>query len=357
MGTQEKQTFRIKTPSEENDMAGADETPDPSGSPGIFKIKSGNGDASSSAEPMKFKMKDSPAAGKSKTMEQHEGEEHTTITEKKAFKVKDPPVKKGRFSFRKKEGKAAEQTKEKEKAAFKIKEPVEKKERFSFKKKEPKVAEEPVPEKEIMSFRKKEPKAIPEPAPMKEIISFKKKLHEEAEEIIGPKEKISFKEKEPMITEETPAETLSFVKKEIPSHDETPIPGSEISRESSTLEIEKEKQAAEKMRFSSKPAEKKRRKYLKSMKKKVSRTSEGIERSFLGRLFSSPILNGIVLGLVSMVILLLMTVMKDSQSSSIFYRACFLPQVFLIYVTIVAIVYMASIILILIGVNRRFRDK
>ena len=199
--------------------------------------------------------------------------------------------------------------------------------------------------------------AIPEQAPRKEAISFKKKARKDAEEIKDARDKVSFHKKEAKVARETSTETVSIVKKEAPSLDEVPTPGSVVSKEPSSMESEVGTPVTEKMRFSSKPAEKKPAKYLKSIKKKVSRTSDGIERSFLGRLFSSPILNGIVLGLVSMVILLLMTVMKDSPSSSIFYRACFLPQIFLIYVMVVAIAYVVSIVLILFGVNRRFKDR
>ena len=347
----DKQKFRLKSSNtfsqEEEDLPESQETSENNGSKSKFLFKTKDKDeGDGGGEPKKFLLKQPERA--------EVGEEKDNKME---FKVKDSSAKKGLFSFRKKEREAPQQREEMEKAAFRIKEPVEKKGRFSFRKKEPKIVQESVPEKEVISFRKKEPKAIPEQAPEKEVISFKKKDDKDTEDITAPGDKVSFKAKRSKIAEEIPAETVSFTKKKAPSFLEENAQETVVPEEPPSLESAEGTPVTEKMRFSSKPAGKKTRKYLKSIKKKVSQTSDGIERSFLGRLFSSPILNGIVLGLVSMVILLLMTVMKDSPSSSIFYRACFLPQIFLIYVMVVAIAYVISIVLILFGVNKRFKDR
>ncbi len=237
------------------------------------------------------------------------------------------------------------------------------KEKVSFKKKKPVQAEKEQISKETPTFKKKEHVQIDEAPELKEKITFKPKEPPLAEKTQISKKKQTFKKKEEERLEDIPErkEKIAFkqkdlksVEKDLPSKEKTNVyPKEEPLEEDIDFNSRIDKtdgsdSAKKKHSF-------KENKTEKALLRKKFLSASSRVRPKSGGLFSSNILNGVVLCFFSIVATYVLTTFKNSPDNSIMWKICFVPQIFLVYVVILVILYITSIALVLTGINTKFK--
>ena len=359
MPSQEKQRFRVKDaptpvkegyPEEEPSEISSPPPDDSKERPLVFKAK---GDTAGKEKSVDFIKKDKAV----------DGETPKKFTVKHTTQEKDSPGK--RFVVKQQK---TDEISEDPKGGSKV--------RFSQKT----VPESPIEEKK--SFRIMEKRSVPfkvkkEESPRAEKITFQaKKQVEEEKPKVGsdsPEKRmpakggdVTFKAKErgesesvPLTfikTEKTPSkkETISFKTRKAPPV-EVAIPRSQVEKIEEPVE---EKEHDRPKRFLSKKPRKKGKKFIGGFRKKIDRDSleKYKEKRVVKGILARPILLGTFLSLLVIILVLVVTSIKNSPSSSFFWKLCFLPQIFLVIVLILGILYIVSLVVLITGVVRRFKS-
>ena len=178
----------------------------------------------------------------------------------------------------------------------------------------------------------------------KKTFQFKKRVEEEktaARFIRSEKEMLPGKE------------VITFNTKEDPPDKErkTRVQGKTIEKSIEKTEYERSKT------FITKKPPKKKKEFVKGLRKKISHDSlTKYKKTRVAKgIFARPILYGAVLSLFVIITVSVATAIKKSPSSSPFWRLCFLPQMFLVIVVLLGILYLVSLVMIIIGIVYRFK--
>ena len=292
---------------------------------------------------------------------------------------KKEEAEKKKISFRSKKDKA-EQTKSRESSKiFKLKNlgegtqsyrsPMQLREKVAFKQKEKERVKETVV-KEKVAFKQKEQERVKETI-VKEKVAFKQKERERVKETVV-KENIAFRQKESEPVKDTVAkEKISFKRKERTEVEKTPSQKENTdvkSKEEHFSEVKKIERLKEdtgsKLQIvtgdtadSTKETPYKKEKItVSSFQREKTRSTSIGNKSKFGGLFSSYILNGIVLCIFTIGATYILSSIKNSPDSSIMWKICFVPQIFLVYVLILVIMYVTSLTLAFIGIHKKFKE-
>jgi len=240
--------------------------------------------------------------------------------------------------------------------------------KFKMKESRESTLEDTVPplSQEKIAFKQKKQKEIEKTEAVKENIAFKQKTQIEIEETQTVKEKTAFKQKKQIETEETPVEKekIAFKQKEATPVEKAP------SQEEKTLfqakKIEQTKKDTEsKVQIASgdvtdspkKTLLQKEKEHISGFRRKKSRPATKPKKQKFGGLFSSNILNGIVLCVFTIVATYILSSIKNSPDNSMIWEMCFVPQLFLLYVVILILMYVTSIALVFMGIQKKFKER
>jgi len=224
-------------------------------------------------------------------------------------------------------------------------------EKVAFKKKDNIQVEETTVVEEKIAFKKKESQVKEYPAERKEKVAFKRKEPPRAEVETERKKKISFKQKERTRVEKTAP----------PKEDTGEISEKEILSETRPIEHPKKDTASEVQIVvgDSRGGEKhkKEKEPVDGFTLKKSISTKIKKKSKSGGFFSSFILNGFILCIFTIGATFILSSLKNSPDTSTMWKICFVPQLFLVYVIIMVLMYVTSLILVFIGIHKKFKER
>ena len=203
-----------------------------------------------------------------------------------------------------------------------------------------------------VAFQQKKPVTVEEPQVVDGKISFKQKEPARIEEAPVVKEKVDFKHKEMARFEEKSSQDEMTVLKS----QEEPLSVTIKKEYPKEVKESKVQTATGETVYSAKktPNQKEKGTFGRFLRRK-SYSSSTQEKSKFGRLFSSYILNGIVLCAFTIGATFILSSIKNSPSNSIMWKMCFVPQLFLVYIVILLIMYVASVAMVFMGIHKKFK--
>jgi len=300
------------------------------------------------------KIRRSDKSGKKKDIKQQTEEKKTfslkaqAVNEKKAFAVKPQTQPEKNADFKVKISEERDRKEDRGQVGFRVRVPEMK---------------ENTPEKERKKFFKHEASKVNKTAlvqPEKKVkkeFSVKPKDVKPEEEIEIKKRQFSLKPKKP------PREEGTAVKK-----DKKPELVFAVKEEKGQVkEVEPEtsskvftpRKKGKKGKDKSKKKSKVKRKFPafgRGAKKFGTASVDRVEGSRFGGFVSKHMfLGGLLIALASISIFFLMTIFRNSTTNTFIGKTCFVPQIFMIYLAIVAILYIAGLSVILIGIYRKFK--